>query len=79
VAETIATRHGGVIAEQLGIDPSKPFHADMTGFKASLGLTDEVEGITYRELQARREIINERLKTVQRPKRDRRLPFRKRG
>jgi ubiquinone biosynthesis protein len=79
VAETIAVRHGGLIAEQLGIDTSKPFHADMTGFKASLGLTDEVEGITYRELQQRREIINERLKTVQRPRRaKRRNPFAKR-
>ncbi|MEO7555092.1 MAG: AarF/UbiB family protein [Acidimicrobiales bacterium] len=79
VAETIATRHGQEIAAQLGIDPTAPFKADMTGFKASIGLRDDVEGITYRELQERREIINERLKTVQKPNgAKRRLPFRKR-
>ncbi|MGI8662055.1 MAG: ABC1 kinase family protein [Acidimicrobiales bacterium] len=79
VAETIATRHGGAIAAQLGIDPTKPFQADMTGFKASLGLGDEVQGITYRELQARREVINQRLKSAPRPRRDRRRGHRRDG
>jgi ubiquinone biosynthesis protein len=78
VAETIAVKHGELIAAQLGMDPSQPFQTDMTGFKAAMGLNDDVEGITYRELQARRDIINERLKTAQRPKRERFKPFRKR-
>ena len=34
---------------------------DLTGMKASFGLDPSVEGVTYRELQQRREIIRERL------------------
>jgi len=34
---------------------------DLDGVKASFGVTPEVEGMTYRELQARREKIRRRL------------------
>jgi hypothetical protein len=35
----------------------------MTGFKASLGLDAEVNGITYAELQQRRDLITKRMRT----------------
>ncbi len=79
VAETIAVRHGEAIAAELGLDPSMPFQTDLTGFKASLGLTDEVEGLTYRELQERREVIRHRLESAGHQKqRDRRRRFARR-
>ena len=67
VTETIAVKHGERIMEQLGMDYDPSWQADMTSFKASLGLTDDVDGITYRQLQERRDIIRERLES-QRPK-----------
>lgn len=78
VTETIALKHGELLMEQLGLDYDPDFQADMTGFKASLGLTEDVEGITYRQLQERREVIRQRLES-QRPRRGRRRnPFARR-
>ena len=71
VAETIAVRHGERIMSELGMEFDPTWSADVSGFKASLGLTDEVESITYRDLQQRREVIRERLES-QRPKLGRR-------
>ena len=56
-----AEKHGERLAAELGM-ASDASAVDMTGFKASLGLDAEVEGITYRELQARRELINRRMR-----------------
>jgi ubiquinone biosynthesis protein len=67
VAETIAARHGERIMQELGMEFDPTWTADVSGFKASLGLTDDVESITYRDLQRRREVIRERLES-QRPK-----------
>ena len=73
-----ASTHGEHIAAELGLDPDA-WQLDMTGVKASFGLDDSVETLTYRDLQERRNVIRERLES-QRPdrsKRSRRLPFKK--
>jgi len=55
-----ATTHGERIAAQIGMDPTA-WELDMDGVKAGFGITDEVERLTYRDLQERREIIRKRL------------------
>jgi ubiquinone biosynthesis protein len=39
---------------------------DVAGIRASLGVTEEVDAMTYRELQDRRELIRRRLEQHQR-------------
>ncbi|HVM41603.1 MAG TPA: AarF/ABC1/UbiB kinase family protein, partial [Acidimicrobiia bacterium] len=53
-------RYGERIAADLGTPPDEG-RLDLTGVKASMGLTAEVQGITYRELQERRQLIRRRL------------------
>ena len=60
VSMHFATTHGETLAAQLGMR-EEDWALDMTGVKASIGLTDEVESLTYRDLQARRELIRRRL------------------
>jgi ubiquinone biosynthesis protein len=55
-----ATRHGDRIAADVGIDP-RAVELDMTGVKASFGLEADVEGLTHRQLQERRETIRRNL------------------
>jgi ubiquinone biosynthesis protein len=55
-----ARTHGERIASEVGIDP-RAYELDLTGVKASFGLDESTEGLTYRELQERRNIIRERL------------------
>lgn len=55
-----ARQHGESIAAQLGTDPSA-WELDMEGVKAGLGLGDDVDQLTYRDLQERREVIRQRL------------------
>ncbi len=55
-----ATQHGDTIAKQLGLGQDA-WQLDMEGVKAGFGLTDDVERLTYRDLQERREIIRKRL------------------
>jgi ubiquinone biosynthesis protein len=55
-----AQRHGARILREIGFDPgASPL--DLRGMKASMGLSEEVESLTHRELQARRGVIRERL------------------
>jgi len=61
VSMHFATVHGERLAGELGVDPSQPYELDLSGVKASFGLESTVEGITYRDLQARRELIRDRL------------------
>jgi ubiquinone biosynthesis protein len=56
-----AQQHGERLAAELGMDLGDAYELDLTGMKASFGLDESVEGITYRELQERRELIRERL------------------
>jgi ubiquinone biosynthesis protein len=55
-----AENHAERIARDIGFDPSQA-QLDLTGMKASMGLEGDVEAITHRELQQRREKIRERI------------------
>jgi len=55
-----ATRHADTIAAQIGFDPSKNA-IDLSGTRQALGLEDEVDSITHRELQQRRQAIQKKL------------------
>ena len=55
-----AETHGERMAAESGIDPGQTA-LDLTGFKASIGLSKDVESLTHRDLQKRREIIRARL------------------
>ena len=61
VSMHFAQQHGERLAAELGMDMGDAYELDLTGMKASFGLDASVEGVTYRELQERREIIRERL------------------
>lgn len=61
IAGYLAVTHGDRIASEIGIDP-RSFEIDMDGVRAGFGVTDEVERITYRDLQQRRETIRRRMR-----------------
>jgi ubiquinone biosynthesis protein len=65
-------RHGARIAKEMGMDPELLPAIDLEGIRASFGITEPVEGLTYRELQERRELIRRRLEQHQRHRRGRR-------
>ena len=53
-------RYGERIAADVGVDPRH--HAlDLDGMRAQLGVTSDVEKMTYRDLQARRELVRKRM------------------
>jgi ubiquinone biosynthesis protein len=64
-------RHGDRIARDVGVAPGAVPALDVAGIRASLGVTDEVDALTYRELQERRELIRRRLEQHQRSRRRR--------
>jgi ubiquinone biosynthesis protein len=66
-----AQRHGERIVRELGIDPSQT-GVDMDAVKAGFGLPAEVEQLTFRDLQARRQTILRRMQERERPRRRRR-------
>lgn len=55
-----ALRHGARLGQELGVDALAP--VDLTSVKASFGLDAETEGLSHRDLQARRATIQERLR-----------------
>jgi ubiquinone biosynthesis protein len=55
-----AQKHGAKIARDIGFDPGRA-QLDLEGMKKSMGLENEVEQLTHRELQQRRQAIRERL------------------
>ena len=55
-----ATRHGDRITAEVGIDP-RQVEVDLTGVKASFGLEADAEGLTHRDIQARRATMRENL------------------
>ena len=59
-------RHGDRIAREMGVEPGTIPAVDVAGIRASLGVTDAVDAMTYRELQERRELIRRRLEQHQR-------------
>jgi hypothetical protein len=54
-------RHGERIAGELGLLPGTLPAVDPSGIRNSFGIGPEVEGLTHRELQARRRLIRRRL------------------
>ncbi|HWH35800.1 MAG TPA: AarF/UbiB family protein [Acidimicrobiales bacterium] len=59
VATHFATTHAERLSRDIGLDPAA-MEVDLTGVKASFGVSPETEGLTYRELQARRDLIRSR-------------------
>ncbi|MCU1490632.1 MAG: hypothetical protein JWM85_2037 [Acidimicrobiaceae bacterium] len=56
IAAYFATRHGGRIASEIGVDPrTRP--VDLTGVRSTLGVSADTDQISYRELQRRREEV----------------------
>ena len=62
VAEHLATHHGESIARQIGLEPGA-FELDLTGVKASFGMGDDVQSLTHRELQERRQLMQKRMES----------------
>jgi ubiquinone biosynthesis protein len=60
ISMLFAQKHGARLGRELGIDPTS-VEFDMDGVKASMGLDPSVNRLTYRELQARRELIQKRM------------------
>jgi ubiquinone biosynthesis protein len=59
-------RHGKRIALEMGVAPGTVPGVDAAGIRASLGVAESVDTLTYRELQERRELIRRRLEQHQR-------------
>ena len=57
----LQTRHGERIARDLGMARTDLGDVDLGGIRSSLGLSDDVEHLTHRELQERRRLIRKRL------------------
>jgi ubiquinone biosynthesis protein len=55
-----AQKHGARIARDIGFDPGRA-QLDLGGMKKSMGLENDVEQLTHRQLQERRQVIRERL------------------
>jgi ubiquinone biosynthesis protein len=68
IAAYFATRHGDRIAADVGLDP-RSIAVDLSGMKASMGVGDEVQSITPRDLAERRRLIQERMQRHQRERR----------
>jgi ubiquinone biosynthesis protein len=69
-------KHGERIAREMGLADGAVPAIDMDGIRASFGITEPVDSLTYRELQERRELIRKRME--QRQKSRRRSLFRRR-
>jgi ubiquinone biosynthesis protein len=65
------TQHGEHIARQLELLPESIPTVDRAGIRSSLLLPDEVEHLTHRELQERRQLISRRLEHRERRRRRR--------
>jgi len=61
ISMMFAQRHGQRIATELGL-ASAEIEFDFDGVKAGFGLESDVDSLTYRELQERRELIQKRMR-----------------
>lgn len=61
ISMMFAARHGERLGKELGIDPTT-FAVDLDGVKAGLGVDASTDRLTYRDLQARRELIQKRMR-----------------
>lgn len=60
VATYFATTHGARLAAEVGMNPAE-YEFDPDGIRAAFGVEADVEHMTYRDLQERRETIRRRL------------------
>jgi ubiquinone biosynthesis protein len=60
VATHFATAHGERLSRDIGL-AAGALEVNLSGVKASFGVAPETEGLTYRELQERRDLIRSRL------------------
>ncbi len=63
ISMLFAQRHGERISRELGIEATQ-VEFDFDGVKAGFGLDAEVDSLTYRELQARRQLIQKRMRST---------------
>ena len=61
ISMMFAERHGERLSRELGIDHTS-IEMNMDGVKAGFGVDATTESLTYRELQARRELIQKRMR-----------------
>ncbi|NNC81565.1 MAG: AarF/ABC1/UbiB kinase family protein [Acidimicrobiales bacterium] len=70
IATYFATNHAQTLMAELGVNPDE-MEVDLTSFKDSLGVDRELETVTYADLQARRELIQSRMRDHSKQKRRR--------
>jgi ubiquinone biosynthesis protein len=61
ISMLFAERHGERLGRELGVD-ADAMAINLDGVKASFGLDSTTESLTYRDLQARRELIQKRMR-----------------
>jgi len=61
ISMVFAERHGERLGRELGVDPNA-MTIDLEGVKASFGLDAQIESLTYKDLQARRDLIQKRMR-----------------
>jgi ubiquinone biosynthesis protein len=64
-------KHGERIAREMGLADGTIPGVDIEGIRASFGITEPVDHLTYRELQERRELIRRRMEQRERGRRSR--------
>ena len=69
ISMTFAEKHGARIMSELGMTLDPDWQPDISGFKASLGVDDSVETMTYKDIQERRRKVQENLQAQSRRKR----------
>ena len=74
IALLFAAKHGERIMAQLGLEQAEHWAPDMSGIKSGFGVDASTEGLTHRELQARRAEVREKFDGRRRPGRRRRTP-----
>jgi ubiquinone biosynthesis protein len=62
-------KHGERIAREMGLADGTVPTLDMDGIRASFGITEPVDHLSYRELQERRELIRRRMEQRQKSRR----------
>lgn len=70
LATYFTQRHGARIAADIGVDP-RANPVDMDALRVGLGVGGDVDRLTYRDLQARRELIRRRMEDHRRGRRAR--------
>ena len=74
IALLFAAKHGERIMAQLGLEQAGDWAPDMTGIKSGFGVDASTEGLTHREIQARRAQVRDKFDGRGRPGRKRRAP-----